>query len=140
MIYTEEPFSHIQLAANPLLNPFSNLKLLEDIDMPFPTILTIENYTQNLLIAMSTRAELEQLFHIVQKIGLAQAQWIQRVREWCGETGRNYSWDWSVYGNLLTHSSNVPKVVHCGYIESITNSDEPDSDLSKAAVLHLYPF
>ena len=55
----------IQLAADPLLNPFSNLlgpldpKLLKDIDMPFPTILTIENYTQNLLIMMSTQAELE---------------------------------------------------------------------------------
>jgi hypothetical protein len=55
----------IQLAADPLLNLFSNLlgtldpKLLEDINMPFPTILTIENYTQNLLIVMSTQAELK---------------------------------------------------------------------------------
>ena len=50
----------IQLMADPLLDPFSNLpgtldpKLLEDIDMPFPTILTIKNYTQNLLTVMST--------------------------------------------------------------------------------------
>jgi hypothetical protein len=77
----------IQLAANPLLDPFSDLlgtldpKLLEDIDMPFPTILTIENYTQNLLIMMSTQAELEQLFSSAQKIGLAGAQWIQEARE-----------------------------------------------------------
>ena len=60
----------IQLAADPLLNPFGDLlgtldpKLLKGIDMPFPTILTIENYTQNLLIVMSTRAELERLFSI----------------------------------------------------------------------------
>ena len=50
----------IQLTADPLLNPFGDLsgtlnsKLLEDIDMPFPTILAIKNYTQNLLIVMST--------------------------------------------------------------------------------------
>ena len=41
----------IQLAADPLLDQFSDLpgtldpKLLEDINMPFPTILAIENYT-----------------------------------------------------------------------------------------------
>ena len=70
----------IQLAADPLLNSFSDLpgtldpKLLEDIDMPFPTILAIENYTQNLLIVMSTWAELERLFSIAQRIGLAGAQ------------------------------------------------------------------
>jgi hypothetical protein len=55
----------IQLTADPLPDLFSNppgtldLKLLEDIDMPFPTILTIENYTENLLIVMSTQAELK---------------------------------------------------------------------------------
>jgi hypothetical protein len=55
----------IQLVADPLLDPFSDFpgtldpKLLEDIDMPFPAILAIENYTQNLLIVMSTWAELE---------------------------------------------------------------------------------
>ena len=76
----------IQLATDPLLDPFSDLpgtldpKLLEDIDMPFPTILAIENYTQNLLIVMSTRAELERLFGIAQRIGLAGAQWIQEAR------------------------------------------------------------
>ena len=32
--------------------------------MPFPTILAIENYTQNLLIVMSTWAEVERLFSI----------------------------------------------------------------------------
>ena len=72
----------IQLAANPLLDPFSDLpgtldpKLLEDIDMPFSMILAIENYAQNLLIVMSTWAELERLFGIMQRITLAGAQWI----------------------------------------------------------------
>ena len=72
----------IQLVADPLLDPFSDLlgtldpKLLKDIDMPFPTILAIENYTQNLLIVMSTWAELKHLFGIAQKIRLAGAQWI----------------------------------------------------------------
>ena len=60
----------IQLTADPLLHLFSDFpgtldsKLLEDIDMPFPIILAVKNYTQNLLIVMSTRAELEQLFDI----------------------------------------------------------------------------
>ena len=55
----------IQLTADPLLNPFSDLpgtldlKLPEDIDMPFPTILPIKNYTQNLLIVINTKAELK---------------------------------------------------------------------------------
>src|SRR6202050_1437972 len=54
----------IQLTANPLLNPFGDLssmidpELLEQINMPFPTVLSIENYTQNLLIIMSSRAKL----------------------------------------------------------------------------------
>ena len=82
----------IQFAADPLLDLFSDLpgtldpKLLEDINMPFPTILAIEkNYTQNLLIVLSTQAKLEQLFGIAQKIGLAGTQWIQEARERCGE-------------------------------------------------------
>ena len=84
----------IQLAADPLLDLFGNLlgtldpKLLEDFNMLFPTILAIKNYTQNLIIVMSTRAELERLFGIAQKIRLAGAQWIQEARERCGE-GRN---------------------------------------------------
>ena len=132
----------IQLAADPLLDPFSDLpgtldpKLLEDIDMPFPTILTIENYTQNLLIVMSTRAELERLFSIAQRIGLAGAQWIQEARERCGADRNGYGWDWSHYGNSLTYSGRPPKTVHCGFVEGIIDSDEPDSDLSKAVILH----
>ena len=127
----------IQLTAHPLLDPFSNLpgtfdpKLLKDIHMPFPTILTIKNYTQNLLIMMSTQVELEQLFSIMQKIGLAGALWIQEVRERCGEDRNGYGWDWSNYGNSLTYSGHVPKTVHCGYVKGIV-----DSDLSKAIILH----
>ena len=55
----------IQLTTDPLLDLFGDLlgtmnpKLIEDIDMPFPTILAIKNYTQNLLIIMSTQAELK---------------------------------------------------------------------------------
>ena len=132
----------MQLTANPLLNPFSNLpgtldpKLLKDIDKLFPTILAIKNYTQNLLIVMSTWAELEQLFSITQKIGLARAQWIQEAREWCGEDRNGYGLDWSNYGNSLTYSVHTPKMVHCGYIEGIVDSNESDSNLSKAIILH----
>ena len=132
----------IQLAADPLLDPFSDLpgtldpKLLEDIDMPFPAILAIENYTQNLLIVMSTQAELERLFGIAQRIGLAGAQWIQEARERCGTDRNGYGWDWSRYGNSLTYSGRPPKTVHCGFVEGIVDSDEPDSNLSKAVILH----
>ena len=99
--------------------------------MPFPTILAIENYTQNLLIMMSTQAELERLFSIAQRIGLAGAQWIQEARERCGADRNGYGWDWSQYGNLLTYSRRAPKTVHCGFVEGIVNSD-----LSEAAILH----
>ena len=132
----------IQLATDPLLNPFGDLpgnldpKLLKDIDMPFPTILAIENYTQNLLIVMSTQAELEHLFSIMQKIRLAGAQWIQEVREWCREDRNGCGWDWSNYGNSLTYSGCMPKTVHCRYAERIVKSNESDSYLSKAVILH----
>ena len=62
----------VQLTANPLLNPFSDLhgildlKLLEGIDMFFLNILTIKNYTQNLLVIISTRTALQHLFCIAQ--------------------------------------------------------------------------
>jgi len=52
----------IHLAANPLLDPFNDLlgtvdpELLARIGMPFPAVLSIEKYTQNLLIIMSNRA------------------------------------------------------------------------------------
>ena len=134
--------STIQLATDPLLDPFSNLpvtldtKLLEDLNMPFPMILAIENYTQNLLIVMSTQAELERLFGIAQRIGLAGAQWIQEARERCGTDRNGYGWDWSRYGNSLTYSGRPPKTVHCGFVEGIVDSDEPDSNLSKAVILH----
>ena len=51
--------------------------------MPFLTILGIENYTQNLLIVMSSHAELVQLFRIMQKVRMDGAQWIQRACEKC---------------------------------------------------------
>ena len=131
----------IQLTADPLLNPFGNLlgtldpKLLKGIDMSFPTILAIENYTQNLLIVMSTQAELEHLFSIAQKIGLAGAQWIQEAREQCGEDRNGYSWGTN-HGNSLTYSGRVPKTVHCRFVEGIFDSDETDTNLSKAVILH----
>ena len=99
--------------------------------MPFPTILTIKNYTQNLLIVMSTWAELERLFGIAQRIGLAGAQWIQEAREQCGTDRNGYSWDWSRYGNSLTYSGRAPKTVHCGFVEGIVDSNKSDSDLLK---------
>jgi len=105
----------IQLAANPLLDPFGDLpgtldpKLLERIGMPFPAVLSIEKYTQNLLIVMSTRAEVCRLFGIAQKAGLDGARWIQMARERCNETKDNLGWDWSESGNEPTYSVNSPK-------------------------------
>jgi len=130
----------IHLAANPLLDPFTDLpgvvdpELLERIGMPFPAVLSIEKYTQNLLIVMSNREELHRLFEIAQKVGLDGARWIQTARERCAEAEGDSGWDWSESGNDLTYSVKSPKTVHCGYIESIVDSDTPD--LSKAVVLH----
>ena len=85
---------------------------------------------------MSTQAELKWLFGIAQRIRLARAQWIQEAREWCVTDSNGYSWDWSHYGNSLTYSGRMPKTVHCGFVEGIVNSDESDSDLSRAETLH----
>jgi hypothetical protein len=129
----------IQLAANPLLNPFDELsgsinpELLERISMPSPSILAIEKYTQNLLIVMSTRAELYHLFGLVQSIGLDGAQWIQTAMERCMESRDSLGWDWSKSGNSPAYSVTFPKEVSCRYIES-SGSEEPD--YSKALVLH----
>ena len=79
----------IQLATNPLLDPFDSLpstvdpELLERIDMPSPTILAIENYTQNLLTVTSTHTELCQLFGLAQKIRLDGGRWVQTAQEKC---------------------------------------------------------
>ena len=102
--------------------------------MPFPAVLSIEKYTQNLLIVMSTREELHCLFEIGQKVGLDGARWIQMARERCTEAGEDFGWDWSESGNNLTFSVSTPKTVNCSYIESVVDSEA--SDLSKAMVLH----
>ena len=131
----------IQLAANPLLNPFGDLlgtldpELLDRIGMPFPTILSIKKYTQNLLIIMSTQVKVCHLFGIAQKVGLDGAQWIQMARERCSEAQDSLGWDWSESGNGPTDSVNLPKMVNRGYIESVTDSGKLDN--SKVLVLHL---
>lgn len=130
----------IHLAANPLLDPFSDLpgtidpELLERIGMPFPAVLSIEKYTQNLLIVMSNREELHRLFAIAQKVGLDGARWIQTAKERCAEIEGDSGWDWSENGNDVAYSVKSPKTVKCGYIESVVDSEAPD--LSKAVVLH----
>jgi hypothetical protein len=131
----------IQLTTNPLPNPFSNLpgmldpKLINQIGMPFPAILSIENYTQNLLIVMSTWAKLYCLFGIAQKARLDGAQWIQTAKERWIEAEDSLNWDWSESGNGPAYSGNFPKPVNCSYTESGDDSDE--SDYSKALVFHL---
>jgi hypothetical protein len=130
----------IQLAANPLLDPFDSLpstidpELLEHIGMPSPAILAVENYTQNLLTVTSTQTELCHLFGLAQKIGLDGAQWIHMAREKCRSSKEGFGWDWSENGNGLAYSVTMPKSVNCGYIESIVDDDEPD--YSKALILH----
>jgi hypothetical protein len=139
--FTIKDISHtIQLAANPLLDPFGDLpctldpELLNRISMPFPTVLSIEKYTQNLLIVMSARVEVCRLFGIAQKAGLDGARWIQTARERCSEATDSLGWDWSESGNEPTYLVNLPKTVNCGYIESIDDSNEVDN--SKVIVLH----
>ena len=130
----------IQLAANPLLDPFDSLpgtvgpELLEHIDLPSSAILAVKNYTQNLLTITSTHAELCQLFGLTQKIGLDVARWVQMAREKCRTSHEGFSWNWSQNGNALAYSVTMPKSVCCGYIESTVDDDEPD--YSKALILH----
>ena len=130
----------IQLATNPLFDPFRDLlgtldpELLNRIGMPFPAVLSIEKYTQNLLIIMSTQAEVCCLFGIAQKAGLDGARWIQMARERCSGVKDSLGWDWSESSNGSTYSVNLPKSVNWGYIESVADSDELDN--SKALVLH----
>ncbi len=130
----------IQLAANPLLDPFDSLpgtidpELLERIGMLSPAILAVENYTQNPLTVTSNRTELYHLFELAQRIGLDGAEWIQRAREKCRMSEEGLGWNWSENGNTLAYPVTMPKSVNCGYIESIVDDDEPD--YSRALVLH----
>jgi hypothetical protein len=132
--------STIHLTANPLLNPFGDLpstvnpELLKHIGMPFLAVLSIEKYTQNLLIVMCNREELHQLFAIAQKVGLDGARWIQMAKEKCAEIKEDSGWDWSENSNDLTYSVKSPKTVNCDYIKSVVDLEVPD--LSKAVVLH----
>ena len=97
----------IQLATNPLLDPFNSLpstvdpELLERIAMPSPAILDVQNYTQNLLTVTSTRAELCRLFELAQKIGLDGAWWVQTAREKCRTLQEVFGWNLSENGNTL---------------------------------------
>src|SRR6266478_6298484 len=122
----------IHLAANPLLDPFSDLpgtvnpELLEHISMHFPAVLSIKKYTQNLLIVVSNREELHRLFAIAQKVGLNRARWIQTAKEKCTEIEEDSGWDWSENSNDLTYSVKSPKMVNCGYTESVVDSEAPD--------------
>ena len=130
----------IQLATNPLLEPFVSLpstvdpKLLECIEMPSPDILAVENYTQNLLTVISTHTELYHLFGLAQKIRLDGAQWIQMAGENCRLLQEGFGWDWSENGNTLAYSVIMPMSVNCSYIESIV--DDNKQDHCKALILY----
>jgi len=135
--FTLKDISHtIQLTAIPLLNPFGDLlgtldpKLLDQISMPFPAILSIEKHTQN----MSTWAEVCCLFGIAQKAGLDGAQWIQMARERCSGAKDSSGWDWSKSSNGSTYLVNLPKSVNCSYVESVTDSNKLDN--SNTLILH----
>src|SRR5712672_363912 len=105
----------IHLAANPLLDPFTDLpgivdpELLERISMPFLAVLSIEKYMQNLLIVMSNREELHRLFAIAQKVVLDGARWIQTAKEKCAEIEEDCGWDWSESSNNVAYSVKSPK-------------------------------
>ena len=73
---------------------------------------------------MSTQAEVCHLFSIAQKAGLDGAQWIQMARGRCSEVKDSLGWDWSKSSNGPTYSENLPKLVNCGYIESVADSEK----------------
>jgi hypothetical protein len=55
------------------------------------------------------------------------AQWIQTAKEKYNEAGDNFGWDWSETSNGPAFSVNSPKLVNCGFIKSIVDSDETDN-------------
>ena len=94
---------------------------LETISRCDTAVLSIEKYTQNLLIIMSTWVEVCCLFGIAEKVGLDGAWWIQMARERCSEVKDSLGWDWSESSNGSTYSMNLPKSVNWGYIESVAD-------------------
>ena len=108
----------VQLTANPLLNPFSNLhgildlKLLEGIDMFFLNILTIKNYTQNLLVIISTRTALQHLFCIAQQISLEGFRELENSAEIQGRITFGLVQIWKLTYLFSKFTQNSPLWIH----------------------------
>jgi hypothetical protein len=90
----------IQEAADPTLDPFEQLNTfvsaaqLPEIDMDSPCILTIENYTQNLLLSATSLSNIHKLFAMVQLISLETLEWIAEVKRRCALARDGHRWHW----------------------------------------------
>jgi hypothetical protein len=90
----------IQEAADPTLDPFEQLNTfvsaarLREIDMDSPRILTIENYTQNLLLSATSLSDIHKLFAMAQSIGLETLEWIAEAKRRCTLAGDGHGWHW----------------------------------------------
>jgi len=102
--------------------------------MPFPAVLSIEKYMQNLLIVMSNREELHQFFEIAQKVDYDRLDGFRQRR-------RNVLRSRRILDGIGPKTVTIllivksPNTVKCGYIESVVDSEAPD--LSKAIFLLL---
>ena len=92
----------IHEATDPTLNLFKvlpsqlNPAHLRTIEMVSLRILQIENFTQNMLLCVTTCEEICQLFATAQNIGMETLEWIAEAKKQCGIIGRMHGWHWPV--------------------------------------------
>ena len=96
----------IHEAADPAINPFKalpshiNLTRLHELEMSFPCILQIKNFSQNMLLYTTTCEEIHWLFTMTQTIRIEILESIVEAKWWCGILGRVHSWHWAIHKRI----------------------------------------
>jgi len=88
--------------------------------MAAPQILYIEAFTQNLLLAATTRREISDLFGLAQKIGKDALEWVIEAKRRCEVLGENHGWNWSME---KFEPTDLPLLEGGGLIQDSTNLD-----------------
>jgi len=116
----------IHLAADSTCDPHQRLPVyvnpyrLQEINMAAPQILYIEAFTQNLLLAATTRREISDLFGLAQKIGKDALEWVIEAKRRCEVLGENHGWNWSME---KFEPTDLPLLEGGGLIQDGTNLD-----------------
>lgn len=90
----------IHLAANPSIDLFAPLPTsldatrLNEIGMPPPRILSIEQFTQNILLSANTSRDINTLFKMGQTVGRETLDWIGEAQRRCSLMGGMHGWHW----------------------------------------------